>query len=332
MNIDHALSAYALSLKAIDGVGNKKALNLMNAFPSIELFSKAETSDFSSVVGKKSGEDIAAIRSSLVNHWVKQSSKLIDGYQDDRIQVIAIGDEAYPQRLSDTLEPPLVIYVRGNIAALHQPRSVAIIGTRTPTRNGISQASELSEVLSRHGVVVVSGLAKGIDAAAHLGSIRAKSPGVSVFGTDLTTVYPKENKQLARDLLDQGGAVISEIGPGEKSGRGAFVRRDRIQAGLSDVIIPVQSDIDGGTMHTVKFGINYGRPVFVPMPSAPDMSASSVRGTQALVEDGRASNFQIDDPWGFWRGETTARSHPATKYDETHEQIKLDLWNTEGKI
>ena len=325
MNIDNTLSAYALSLKEIDRVGNKKAVDLMKAFPSIELFAEADPSAFSPIVGQKIGDDIAAIQSALVTQWVQRISEMIDEYREDHIQVIALGDRAYPQKLRDTVDPPLVVYIRGNLDALHQARSVAIIGTRTPTENGMSQASEISEMLSRQGVVVVSGLAKGIDTAAHLGSIRAMSPGISVFGTDLRTVYPKENQQLARDLLDQDGVVISEIGPGEASGRGAFVRRDRIQAGLSDVIIPIQSDIDGGTMHTVKFGIDYGRRVFVPVPSDQDMAANSVRGTQALIEDGNATNFSVDDPWGFWNSSAAKSSHTNIKSENLQKQIPLDL-------
>ena len=325
MKINYELSAYALCLKAIDGVGNKKAVDLMNAFPSIGMFSEADPSVFSRIVGQKIGDDVAAVRSSLISEWMKRITETIDGYREDHIEVIALQDQAYPQKLRNTNDPPLVVYVRGNITSLQQERSVAIIGTRSPTDNGMVQAMELSESLSRHGVVVVSGLAKGIDTAAHIGSVRAKSPGVSVFGTDLTTVYPKENQQLALDLIDQGGAVISEIGPGERTGRGAFVRRDRIQAGLSDVIIPVQSDIDGGTMHTVQFGINYRRPVFVPIPSDQDMTAECVRGTQALVEDGKASSFPLDDPWGFWRKDFSEIAQSELVSEVSDEQIRLDI-------
>ena len=215
-----------------------------------------------------------------------------------------------------------MLYIRGNLAALHGARSVAIVGTRSPTKNGVVQAVELSEYLSSQGAIVVSGLAKGIDTAAHQGSIRAKSPGVSVFGTDLETFYPKENQQLAHDLIEQNGALISEIGPDDYSSRGAFVRRDRIQAGLSDVIIPVQSDIDGGTMHTVKFGIDYGRPIFVPMPSDQDKAANIVRGTQNLVMEHNATNFEIDnprgdDPYGFWHSDVPKKSSQRTFWGES---------------
>ena len=277
---EQELAAYALSLKDIKGVGDQSVIKLLKDIPTHEEFQKSDYSIFQESVGSKIASNLLDDQAHIVSKLMPQKIEIIKEYEEKDIFTIALSDKRYPIKLKNIKDPPSVLYARGNISALHAKRSIAIVGTRNPTDNGLRQAIDLSEAVSKQKIVVVSGLAKGIDTEAHKGSVLANAEGVAVFGTDLLTVYPKENEDLFNYLLNCEGVAVSEIPLGEENTRGAFVRRDRIQAGLSDVIVPVQSDIGGGTMHTVKFAGKYDRPVLVPRPDSTDRMAPNIRGTE----------------------------------------------------
>src|ERR1041385_3154380 len=122
------------------------------------------------------------------------------------IQIICRDDESWPARLSEIYDPPLVLYVRGNIQALSRP-GLAIVGTRHPTPYGIGMAERLSSDLSSRGLAIFSGMARGIDAAGHRGAIKAKGKTVAVFGTGVDVIYPRENKKIADGILDRKSVV-----------------------------------------------------------------------------------------------------------------------------
>src|SRR5437667_3382509 len=124
--------------------------------------------------------------------------------------MVLLDDPAYPGRLRQIYDPPLVLYVRGNLPALSQP-GIAVVGTRHPTPYGIGMAERLACDLAIRGVVIFSGLARGVDTAAHRGAISAKGKTVAVFGTGVDVLYPKENSRLSEQILSFGGALISEF-------------------------------------------------------------------------------------------------------------------------
>ena len=325
MQPDLTLAAYALSLKAIDGVGNQRVVKLLRNFPTIDSFAEADVSQLVTIMGSKIGQVVDQIRNELVDSWTRRSLENVEDLLEKNIFVVGLSDPLYPIKLAAINDPPSVLFARGNISELNTKQSVAIVGTRNPTENGYKQAEELSEVISRRSVLVVSGLAKGIDTAAHRGSVTAQAPGIAVFGTDLLTVYPKENEKLAQSLLECDGVLVSEITPGEPTNRGAFVRRDRIQAGLSDAVVPIQSGIGGGTMHTVKFAQDYGRPVLVPSPSLDDMKSDQVKGTQSLIDESVAQNFDIDDVDVFLRLAFEPTQKNVRDIQPLQEQLTLEL-------
>jgi len=213
--------------------------------------------------------------------------------QEHNIHIISIKDAKYPKCLSQILNPPLLLHVHGNTNALNKD-CIAIVGTREPTEYGIRAAEKLSALFAERGYVVVSGLAEGIDAAAHRGALHANGITVAVLAHGLDTIYPSKNKELANAILENNGALVSEYSWGTKANRGYFVARDRIQSGLSLGVFVVETGIKGGTMHTVKFCKEQKRILIVlrhPMSEHPKTS-----GNAQLISEKQADIvFENDD-------------------------------------
>ena len=178
-------------------------------------------------------------------------------------------DEGYPVLLAATNDFPLILWVKGRLPAISE-RSVAIIGPREPTRHGEIIATRMSTYFVSEGWSVVSGLAKGCDAAAHRAALAAGGHTVAVLAHGLQTISPKEHKELAAQIVDQGGALVSEFPIGWPPQGGQFVQRDRTQAGLSQGVVMVQSGLNGGSLHAPRAALKYGRWVAVPEPTKLD--------------------------------------------------------------
>jgi DNA processing protein len=167
----------------------------------------------------------------------------------------------FPEKLREMDDPPLLLHCIGDSSLINSP-SVAVIGTREPTDFGSTAAIEFGKHLAENGQVVVSGLALGCDTGGHEGCLEAEGKTIAVLAHGLDTMFPKENRELAKRILSKGGLLLSEhefgVGP-----RGyQFVERDRIQAALSDAVIVVETGIEGGTLHTVGFAEENDVPVF----------------------------------------------------------------------
>lgn len=162
----------------------------------------------------------------------------------------AIGDDCHSQ-----------IYVMGNVNLLKETNYVAIIGVRKATRAGNSKAYELGAAYGKQGAVVVSGLALGCDASAHLGCLAAKGKTIAIVATGLDLVHPRENEPLQRQILNNGGLILSEQPLGTKANPSRLVARNRLQAALSSDVIVAECPEHSGTMHTVRFAQKYGKKV-----------------------------------------------------------------------
>jgi DNA processing protein len=178
---------------------------------------------------------------------------------DMAITILPLGHPAFPERLRNISDPPVILYAKGNIAALNRKASVAIIGTREPSEYGERIAEKFGAIFANKKFVVISGLAIGCDSWAHLGCLSVSGETVGVLAHGLDTVYPAKNRPLTKEILEKGGCLISEYPPGERPRRNYFIERDRLQSGLSAGVIVVETDIKGGTMHTVRFCHEQGR-------------------------------------------------------------------------
>ncbi len=211
--------------------------------------------------------------------------------QLDDLGVVFIprGASAYPAHLSRFADGPRWLFVRGEIEV--QP-SVAIVGTRACTTYGSDLASRYGEAAAEVGWAVVSGLARGIDHAAHVGALAGDGPCVAVLGSGIDVVYPRRHRRLHDDILARRGAVVSEYPPGTRPDGWRFPTRNRIIAGLSDVTVVVEAGTTGGALITARIAVDYGIPVFA-VPGDIDRPASA--GTNLLIRDGAFPVFDAED-------------------------------------
>jgi DNA processing protein len=193
------------------------------------------------------------------------------------------GESAYPARLLDCLDPPRELWVRGNVALFDSPAPwVAIVGTRRATAYGERVARELARVLAMGGATIVSGLARGIDAAAHRGALDAGGNTVAVLGTGLDVVYPKGHARL-QATIGERGLLISELEPSNAAHGGSFPRRNRIIAALSAATIVVEAPVKSGALITAAHALELGRTVAaVPGP----IDVPQAQGSNELLRDG----------------------------------------------
>ena len=198
------------------------------------------------------------------------------------VTILTECDAAYPARLRDLASPPLAIYVVGDPAALAR-RSVALVGTRWATAYGLSTAQNLARGLAEKGWSVVSGLARGIDAAAHSGALLGKGATVGILGGALDKFFPPENRDLAKRILAGGGAVASEFPFGREPDRQTFPQRNRIVAALVDGVVAVEAPMKSGTLITCSRALELGR-VVMAVPGRVDSRASA--GCHQLLRDG----------------------------------------------
>src|SRR5215470_1594323 len=213
---------------------------------------------------------------------------------------IVLGDASYPANLREISTPPERLYVRGALMDV-DALAVAIVGSRTATSYGLAAAERLAAELAARGITVVSGLARGIDSAAHRGALRAGGRTIAVLGSGVDVIYPPENRRLAREI-ESHGAVLSQFAPGTRPLAGHFPARNRVIAGLSLGVVVVEAAERSGSLITAGLAGDLGREVMaVPGPVT---SAQSV-GAHRLIQDGAALVQTWDDVVGMlplrWR-------------------------------
>jgi len=175
--------------------------------------------------------------------------------------VVSFGCKEYPERLKEIYDPPPVLWVRGDARLLSRP-SIAVVGTRHPTPYGSGIAEMLSRDLAARRLLIVSGMARGIDSCAHRGALAARMPTVAVWGTGIDVVYPKENKKLAEEILATGGAIVSEVPMGTFPAPQNFPRRNRILSGLSVAVLVVEASENSGTRVTARCAAEQNRDLY----------------------------------------------------------------------
>ena len=196
------------------------------------------------------------------------------------VSVHPFGWPTYPLQLARLAEPPALIFSIGRFESDRKPR-IAVIGTRKPTPWGLKTAKACAAQIAESSGVVVSGLALGIDAAAQQACVDHDGPTWAVLAHGLHTVSPSSNRELAKHILDRGGALLSEYAPGESAQRHYFVERDRIQAGLADAVLVIESGIKGGSMHTVRFAQQARVSVWVTFPDS-KLNEAAVNSAELL--------------------------------------------------
>ena len=210
--------------------------------------------------------------------------------QANDYSTFAPGDENFPELLTQLNDPPPPLYVKGNADALHLP-ALAIVGSRNPTNGGVRNAFEFSRHLSKCGFCIVSGLAQGIDAAAHRGALAAGGPTVAVLGNGIDTIYPASNRELAEQII-KSGALVSEYPPGTPPMRAYFPQRNRLISGLCLGTLVVEAARRSGSLITARLASEQGREVFALPGSIHNPLA---RGCHRLIRDGAKLVELADD-------------------------------------
>ena len=199
-----------------------------------------------------------------------------------KIQILSIKNPQYPLLLKQIYDPPKILYVLGNIDILNN-LSIAIVGCRDASKYGKICAKYFAYNLASKGINIVSGLAKGIDSFSHIGAIDAKGKTIAVIGSGLDVIYPKENEILAKQILKNGGTIISEYPLGTKPNKNNFPARNRIISGLSRGVIIVEAKEKSGSLITANFALEQGREVFA-VPG--NINSINSIGTNNLIKDG----------------------------------------------
>jgi DNA processing protein len=201
------------------------------------------------------------------------------------IQPLFLTDAQYPQRLLNCYDSPTLLYYKGN-ANLNASRIAAVIGTRRNSDYGKHCVAELMTTLAAHEVLILSGLAFGIDTLAHREAVKNQLPTVGVLAHGLQTIYPPENKKLAKQMIEEGGGLLTEFMSGTQPDKHNFPTRNRIVAGMADVTIVVETDIKGGSMITAELANNYNRDVLAYPGKATDDKS---RGCNHLIKTNKAA-------------------------------------------
>ncbi|HET7274403.1 MAG TPA: DNA-processing protein DprA [Longimicrobiaceae bacterium] len=269
-----------LQLALVPGVGARRLNALLHIFGSPQGVLGAPASEIQSLTGSKPE---LARRIGGANSSETRAHALAILERLHRFGGVAMvsSDEEFPDAFRELVDPPPLLFACGNLELLTGP-GIAIVGTRHPSEYGRRAASQLAADLARAGLIIVSGMARGIDAAAHSAALDAGGPTVGVLGHGIDRVYPACNRSLFGRVREEG-LLISEFLPGEHPHAGNFPRRNRLIAALSRGTLVVEMSVKSGAQHTVSYALNQGKDVFaVPGPIGAPMS----EGTNQLIKEG----------------------------------------------
>ncbi|MBU8768768.1 DNA-processing protein DprA [Cytobacillus oceanisediminis] len=210
------------------------------------------------------------------------ADNLIEKSNEQNVSIVSYYDEAYPINLKAIKQCPLFIFVKGNLDLLNSTKSVACVGTRKASEKTLKLVGDIVKDLVEEEIVIISGLAKGIDAQSHKECLAHNGKTIAVMAHGLDTIYPKENTSLAESILENGGTLVSEYPIGIKGHKSHFVARNRIISGLSEGVIVFEADEKSGTMHTARFAYSQGKKIFCPNLTAYGEKLSS--GVEKLLK------------------------------------------------
>ncbi|MES2828123.1 MAG: DNA-processing protein DprA [Bacteroidota bacterium] len=247
---------HKVALTLINSVGHITAKNLLGHFGSAEAIFKANRKELMDIPGI--GDATAA--EILNSDALRVAEAQLNFSSKHNVDVLFFGDENYPKRLMECYDAPVLLYYKGN-ADLNHHRIVSIVGTRKATSYGRYLCRQLAEVLAAHDVLIISGLAYGIDIAAHKESLNFNIPTVGVLAHGLDRIYPQLHHSIAKNMVHQGG-LITEFPLGTNPDRENFPKRNRIIAGLADATIVVEATLKGGALITADIANSYDRDVY----------------------------------------------------------------------
>lgn len=274
-----------LALSALPGIGSRRLATLISRFGSAEAVLSASAAEIRELEGFSERAARVITRLDL-----REAQSMIVAAQAAEQRLLIPTDAAYPARLRSIPDPPPVLFARGDVSLFERP-AVAIVGSRNHTRYGAEVAADLAHIAVRAGAVVVSGMALGLDAVAHLAALDGGGTTIGVLGSAVDVVYPAANRKLF-ERVGETGVLLSELPPGSRPHQGSFPRRNRLISGLAQALVVVEAREGSGTLITVNCALEQGRDVLaVPGP----ITSPTSRGTNRLLRDGAIPILDPED-------------------------------------
>jgi DNA processing protein len=326
-----------IALNMVDGVGPIRVRALRDRFGEAQAILAASKAELMQVEGV--GEEVAQ---SIISWREKVDLDAeLQRIEKEGVSVVCRDDPEYPKHLREIYDPPLVLYVKGTLTE-RDALAIAVVGSRRTTLYGQDMARKLAFQLARVGVTVVSGLARGIDTSAHNGALQAKGRTVAVIGCGIDVMYPAENKKLADEIVEKGGAVVTEFPFGVQPDRQNFPMRNRIISGWSLGVVVVEANVKSGALITANQAGEQGRQVFA-VPGRADSILS--KGANKLIKDGAKLTEDVEDILSEFEyllpkmatepaelGLEGSGTKPALQLSETEQKVMAQIGNEEVAI
>lgn len=314
---------YWLALSLTPGLGPTRGRKLVDRFEDIgDVFHASLTELEALNLQAQSAQHIALGKSLDMAHeeFAKAASA--------GVSIICRDDAEWPERLSEIYDPPLVLFVRGNVSVLARP-GLGVVGTRHPTPYGIGMAERLSCDLSARGLIIISGMARGVDTAAHRGVIKAKARTVAVFGTGVDVIYPRENRKIADGILECNGALVSEFPLNTFAAPQNFPIRNRIISGLSLGVLVVEAGEYSGTRITARCALEQSRELFA-VPG--NVTSRNSWGPNTLIKQGAKLTATWEDVWEELPAETKLQLESEWAPQASDQKPSNSLFNNDEQL
>jgi len=269
----------------LKGIATRKKAELLRLFNSPAEIYKADAIELAKT-GVLNRDNITAVLSKEYRDTVDRTIEEID---KKNINVITLNSSTYPELLKNICDPPICLYVKGKLYA--DELSIAVVGSRRASGYGITVAKKISGELAQSNICVISGMARGIDTAAHVGALSVKGRTIAVLGCGIDLVYPPENKKLMEQIIEYG-AVISEYPPGVEPAPHHFPVRNRIVSGMSVGVLVVEAGEKSGSLITAQLALEQGRDVYA-LPG--NVISINSKGTNKLIQDGAKLVTSVQD-------------------------------------
>jgi DNA processing protein len=279
---------YWLALALTQGLGPTRIKKLIEHYGTAERVFQASLTEL-----EATGMRAVSAQSIATGKSLELAQQECVKTAEARAKIISLSDPEYPSRLKEIYDPPVILFVKGSIEVLAQP-GIAMVGTRHPTPYGSGMAERLSTDLAARGLVIISGLARGIDTASHRGAIAAKGKTVAVLGTGIDVMYPKENTRLTEQIVALGGALITEFPVGTPPTPQNFPIRNRIISGMSAGVLVVEAAEYSGTRITSRLALEQNRDVYA-VPG--NVTNKNSWGPNTLIKQGAKLVATWEDVW-----------------------------------
>ena len=315
---------YWLALSLTPGLGPTRGRKLAEHFDKVEDVFQASLTELEALNLQAQSAQHIALGKSLEMAHEEFARAAAAG-----VEILSPADSRWPARLSEIYDPPLVLYVRGNVEVLSRP-GIAVVGTRHPTPYGIGMAERLSCDLAARGLVIFSGMARGVDAAGHRGALKGKGATVAVFGTGVDVIYPRENKKIAEGILESGGALISEFPLQTFAAPQNFPIRNRIISGLSLGVLVVEAGEYSGTRITARCALEQSRELFA-VPG--NVTSRNSWGPNTLIKQGAKLTATWEDVWEELPAEIKQQLESERPLEASDQKPQTSsLFNNDGQL